>query len=66
MTDLIREQALPGRTVMVVEHKVQMISALCGRVICLNGGEIIADGPPDVVLSARAVIDAYLGEDPDA
>jgi branched-chain amino acid transport system ATP-binding protein len=51
------------RTVVVVEHDMTVITALCDRVLALVDGEVVAVGPPDEVLREPAVVTAYLGAD---
>ncbi len=63
MAALIRDVAAPGRTCIVVEHKMDMISALCGRLCVLNFGRMLAEGPPDDVLRHPDVLEAYLGHE---
>ena len=46
MAELIRTFAVPGRTCIVIEHKLDLISALCRRLCVLNFGRKIADGVP--------------------
>ena len=58
---LIRDVIAPGRTCIVIEHKMDMIIALCARVTVLNFGHVIADGAARDVLSAPDVMEAYLG-----
>lgn len=67
MADLLRRHVLPGRTVLLIEHKMELIAALCPRVLVLDFGHLIGDGDAAAVLRLPAVRDAYLGpEDGDA
>ena len=52
-----------GRTVVMVEHVMDAIRALCDRCVVMSAGKKIAEGTPDYVLSDREVIRAYLGDD---
>jgi ABC-type branched-subunit amino acid transport system ATPase component len=63
---LIRSLALEGITIVMVEHVMSAIRALCGHVVVMNAGRRIAEGTPDEALSDPAVIAAYLGDDADA
>ena len=50
-----------GVTLLIVEHNVDFIMSLCSRVIVLEAGRKIADGPPELIRSDPRVLAAYLG-----
>ena len=50
-----------GTAVVWVEHVVRALTATVERLICLDGGAIIADGQPGEVLSDPVVKQVYLG-----
>ena len=52
-----------GLTILMIEHHVPFVSAVCDRVYCLNFGETLAAGSPDEVRSHPEVVRAYLGEE---
>ncbi|MCZ0733046.1 ABC transporter ATP-binding protein [Phreatobacter sp. AB_2022a] len=60
---LIRSIAAEGIAIIMVEHVMDAIRALCGRCIVMNAGRSIAQGPTAAVLAEPAVIRAYLGDD---
>jgi branched-chain amino acid transport system ATP-binding protein len=47
--------------IVMIEHDIEIITALCPRVAVLNFGQLIADGTPDVVFRDPAVIKSYTG-----
>jgi len=61
--DLVRHLQGQGVTVLLVEHIMEAVRALCSRCIVMSAGEVIAQGPSADVLQQPAVIKAYLGDD---
>jgi branched-chain amino acid transport system ATP-binding protein len=51
-----------GVTVVVVEHDMSLVAAVCDEVVVLHFGRNIARGAPVAILNHPAVIEAYLGE----
>jgi branched-chain amino acid transport system ATP-binding protein len=59
LIDEIRKDT--SKTVLLVEHKMDVVRALADRIIVLNNGELVADGPPDEVIAMPIVREIYLG-----
>lgn len=51
----------PSKTVLLVEHKMDVVRALADRIIVLHNGELLADGAPSKVMASQIVRDVYLG-----
>lgn len=60
--DLIHSLHHAGMTILLVEHIMEAVRALCPRCIVMSAGATIADGATRTVLSDPEVIRAYLGE----
>ncbi|HLJ72206.1 MAG TPA: ABC transporter ATP-binding protein [Roseiarcus sp.] len=60
--DRIRALNAEGKTIMLIEHNMAMVSRLCGRVVAMASGRRLAEGAPAEVAADRKVIAAYLGE----
>ncbi|MFP3464129.1 ABC transporter ATP-binding protein [Leifsonia sp. SIMBA_070] len=50
-----------GQTILLVEHKLDLVMTVSDRVIVMDGGRIIAQGRPEEVRRDSAVVEAYLG-----
>jgi len=61
--ELIRSLEQRGMTILLVEHVMDAIRALCGRCVVMNAGRKIADGPTAEALRDPQVVRAYLGDD---
>ncbi|HBK04653.1 MAG TPA: ABC transporter ATP-binding protein [Acetobacteraceae bacterium] len=61
--DIVRKA---GTSVLLVEHDMDLIRRMCPRILVLDAGVLLADGPPAEVLARPDVIAAYLGETEEA
>jgi len=65
MIDVLRQIRASGVTVLLVEHDMPSVMEVSDRILVLDAGRLIADGPPQAVANDAQVIAAYLGS-PDA
>lgn len=65
IVDLIRQAIWAangtGQTFLIVEHNVEFITSCCHRVVVLDAGSKLAEGPPTVIWDDPAVYEAFLG-----
>jgi branched-chain amino acid transport system ATP-binding protein len=60
--DLIHQvKAERNKTVLLVEHKMDVVRSLADRIIVLHNGALVADGEPREVMQSKIVQEAYLG-----
>ncbi len=60
--DLIRKlKSDPTKTILLVEHKMDVVRELADRIIVLHNGALVADGEPAAVIASPIVQEAYLG-----
>lgn len=64
--ELVRSIRDSGVTIVMIEHVMRAVMALCEKVLVINYGLEIASGTPEEVTKSPAVITAYLGDDHDA
>ena len=63
--DLIRKlKEDPAKTILLVEHKMDVVRELADRIIVLHNGTLVADGEPADVIASPVVQEAYLGVAP--
>ena len=63
--DLIRRiKEDRSKTILLVEHKMDVVRELADRIIVLHNGSLMADGEPEAVIASPIVQEAYLGMAP--
>jgi len=58
----LRGLADQGQSMLLIEHDMGLVLGICDRVVVLEFGRVIAEGPPEVVRADPLVIAAYLGD----
>jgi len=61
MLALVRDLKAAGLTILLIEHKLDMVMQLSERVVVLDDGRRIAEGAPEAVRHDPRVVEAYLG-----
>ncbi len=62
----VKQLRTEGRTVVFVEHDMDVVQDISDWVVVMAEGRIIAEGPPAAIAENRSVVDAYLGSSHDS
>lgn len=65
LVETIQELRRRGVAIVWIEHIVHILVQVVDRLVCMDAGQVIADGDPDTVMRDAAVVDAYLGRGPE-
>ena len=61
LADLLRDLARQGTTILFAEHRLEWTAELAERVLVLDVGALVDDGPPETVLAHQALLDREIG-----
>jgi branched-chain amino acid transport system ATP-binding protein len=60
--EVVRQINRSGITIIMIEHVMEAVMNIAGRIVVIEGGKKIAEGSPQEIVSNPIVIEAYLGE----
>jgi branched-chain amino acid transport system permease protein len=63
--EVVRRIQRSGVSIVLVEHLLRVVNQLATRIVVLDQGQVLAEGPPGVVMRDPAVVKAYLGRQAD-
>jgi len=61
LLDRLEELNDRGRTILFIEHDIDVVMQHCDHVVVMHNGETLASGPPQIVQEDDRVVEAYLG-----
>ncbi len=62
ISGIIKELKQKGKTIILIEHNMELIKELCDYVFVMDEGKLLAEGEPEKTFAKKEVIEAYLGE----
>lgn len=62
VSNIVKEFKQKGKTVILIEHNIDLIRELSDYVFVMDEGKLLAEGKPNDVLEKKEVVEAYLGE----
>ncbi|AGA58886.1 ABC-type branched-chain amino acid transport systems, ATPase component [Thermobacillus composti KWC4] len=65
MSEVILQLQRRGQSMLLIEHKLELVMAVARRVVALDAGEVIVSGTPETVRSDSRLIEAYVGKKQD-
>lgn len=62
IVEILNKMREQGKTVILIEHNMELIKELCDYLYVMDEGKLLAQGKPKNVLAEKKVLEAYLGE----
>jgi len=62
VSGIIKKLKQEGKTIVLIEHSMDLIRELCDYIIVMDSGKLLGEGEPDKVLENKKVVEAYLGK----